>query len=1235
MATKPGKLRSRGAEKQDLPGDARWGRRYPWGSVGSEHKGSTAREPTAAVPRRGKTRRRLAWGALLLSLALSVGWAQRDRWLVPLLKTWCEDYARDSLGAELSIGELSGNGYSGLQLAGVHWRSPAGPLRALQDARLTAGYSLRSFLNGPLRFSKLELSAEGLELDLSPGEETASEAGPSVKLPEVESLRVDLKAVLLRGLGTQTALTLDAVHLEGSLLGGVLELGRCELRRGSDHLIVSELRLDLEGASLEEWLRDLAARWSLELKHPEALWAGGPLPPGLRLDWSGQLAAGQLQLNGELRMQGGGLRIERGGLKLAPAELRGSWWQAIEMDLDLAADFQDLSGFGDLAGVALEGELEGQLRLRGTLEDPLGMLRGELKHVRIAEAQAELLQVDVEARQGQLLVRSLGVKDEALVAQFKGQVTLDPMAFEACSLVLKAPDLAQLWPGLPEVHKLLLEVDLAGSLEQPQGSYRLNTAGAPFLGVDLQALEMSGSFGARQLSFEALRADLGQASLEARGGLRQLSAAEQAELGVSSLHVELELSELTAKAKDVTCSLGEPHRSILGAERLSISGMQWVTVGGQALLDLQRDAEGLRADLRVEAFDPQPLLAPWFSEDMEPGILDGSLSLALPVGPGIEPKLQAELKGSRVQAFEGGPGWIWELQASYEKALLSVPSFRARSSDGALWSLNLVAPVVARASDWMGPGELQLSLEARDLELSQAVAAYFPAAAGLEGLLHADLELGGPWEALQLALKGGVEGLQTPAQWLDFGGRRHQLSFDIASGVSERRLALDLKGNVQLSTQGALDWDGNARALLQDPSGWQDLGLEATARMALPDLAWLAKLSPATRGAEGSFEADLRLAGPLNKLDPSGSLALHRGALRIGAGLPTLRELELTVDFDRDYRLSLEGTGELGGAPFQVGGKVTETASVNPVLDLVLKGDNLLLVRNSELRLRAGVDLSLKGPLEELLIGGDVLLMDGRFARNMDILNGLLNRSRGEVSATSGMGFSLAHEGPLASAKFDVALRSSNSFRVDSNLAQIYLRPELQLTGTGEVPIFTGSVYLASSSIKLPSGRLNIRSGQLEFLPGDPFEPRLNVQADMNAQGYRVQAVFEGTLNQPEILLSSQPPLPNDELMLLFLTGRKPAGTSDQALQSVAIYLANDFLTSWLFEKDADAAESMAERFQYEVGASLSESGAPTGRATFLLHKRRPGPGRSHYLVADLDPYDHLNYSYGILFRFR
>ena len=1216
-------------------GDARRLRGYPWGPVGSELKGSTAEESTAAIPRRGKTRRRLAWGALLVVLGLLLGYGLRDRWLVPRLKTWCEDYARQALGAELSIGEHSGSWFADLQLEGVQWQAPEGPLLALKDARLAASYSLLSFLRGPARISKLELSAEGLELDLSPGEESASEDGASLELPVVEFLVLDLKAVRLLGLGAQSVLSLDSLYLEGSLVEGVLQLARCELRRGSDHLRVSELRVDLQGDSLEAWLLDLAAQWSLELKHPEELWDGGLLPPGLRLDWSGQVAAGQLELGGELSLQGGGLRIERGGLKLPTGELLGDWWQAIAVDLDLAADFEDLSGFGPLAGVELQGALEGQLRLRGTLADPLGMLRGEIKNLRVAEARAQLLQVDVEARQGRVLVRSFGVKDEALQAQFKGVVGIEPLSFEACSLVLKAPDLAKLWPGLPEVQNLLLEVELAGSLEEPRGTYRLNTSAAPSLGVDLQALEMSGSFGATEVSFDQLHADLAQASLEARGALRLLNPEEQKELGVPSNHFELALEELTAKAGDVSCSLGQPHRSILGAERLSISGMQWVTAGGKALLDLQRDAEGLRADFRVDAFDPQPLLAPWFPGGMEPGILNGNLSFQWPAGDGVEPQLQAELKGSRVQAFEGGPGWIWELQANYDNALLSVPAFQARSSDGALWSMRLQAPIAAGASDWMGPGELELNLVAEELELSQAVAEYFPAAAGLEGLLNSTLDMSGTWEALQLNLVGGVQGLQTPAQWLDFGGRKHQLSFDIASGAKQQRLTLELKGNVQLSTQGALDWDGNARELLRDLTRWRDMGLEATARMALPDLAWLAKLSPATRGAEGSFEADLRLAGPLGKLDPSGSLALHKGALRIGAGLPTLRELELIVDFDPDYQLSLKGTGELGGAPFEVGGKVTETASVNPILDLVLKGDNLLLVRNSELRLRAGVDLSLKGPLEELLIGGQVELKDGRFARNMDILNGLLNRSRSEASTSSGIGFSLAHEGPLASAKFDVALRSSNAFRVDSNLAQIYLRPELQLTGTGEVPIFTGSVYLAPSNIKLPSGRLNIRSGQLEFLPGDPFEPRLNVQADMNAQGYRVQVVFEGTLNQPEILLSSQPPLASDELMLLFLTGRKPSGTSDQALQSVAIYLANDFLTSWLFEKDADAAESMAERFHYEVGASLSESGAPTGRATFLLHSQRDGPGRSHYLVTDLDQYDHLNYGYGILFRFR
>jgi len=122
----------------------------------------------------------------------------------------------------------------------------------------------------------------------------------------------------------------------------------------------------------------------------------------------------------------------------------------------------------------------------------------------------------------------------------------------------------------------------------------------------------------------------------------------------------------------------------------------------------------------------------------------------------------------------------------------------------------------------------------------------------------------------------------------------------------------------------------------------------------------------------------------------------------------------------------------------------------------------------------------------------------------------------------------------------------------------------------------------------------------------------------------------------PEIELWSTPSLPPADLLVLFLTGELPEGsTGGRAAQSVVVYLARDFLARWLGGNEVGGAESLLERLEVEVGADVTRSGAPTTEVTYSFSSRPRDVGWVPYLTAERDRFDHYNLGVGFRFRLR
>jgi hypothetical protein len=441
---------------------------------------------------------------------------------------------------------------------------------------------------------------------------------------------------------------------------------------------------------------------------------------------------------------------------------------------------------------------------------------------------------------------------------------------------------------------------------------------------------------------------------------------------------------------------------------------------------------------------------------------------------------------------------------------------------------------------------------------------------------------------------------------------------------------------------------------LRDTSGWQleadgmlgapfDLGALMLGRRPVPptadvrgvatlragDLAALRDWLGDVRRLTGALSVDGGVSGTLGAPKLVGRVHLVDGALLLGVGLPALEALRVELELDpREVRI-VRFSGEAGAAPFELSGRARLDASEDAV-NLRFAGRDLLVWRGQGVKVRADVDVELGGSLRSPLARGRITLRDTRITRNINALQ--LSRAPGEGPVRL---LPPAFEaGPLASLRLDLDLAARSPVQLENNIVLGACMPDLHLGGTGSEPVVTGLVEVMPSRVALPGSVVQLSGGTLTFSAGEPGRPSVDLSGEARVRSWDVTLKATGPFDEPQLELSSRPPLPAEEVLLLLLTGQPPAGVRDPGQSEsgpVAVYLGQDLLARWLTETpDPDAG--LVERFDVSYAEDVTTRGSTSVQVSYRL-QGEPGAGRALYLQAEKDPYDAMNF--GLRWRVR
>lgn len=134
-----------------------------------------------------------------------------------------------------------------------------------------------------------------------------------------------------------------------------------------------------------------------------------------------------------------------------------------------------------------------------------------------------------------------------------------------------------------------------------------------------------------------------------------------------------------------------------------------------------------------------------------------------------------------------------------------------------------------------------------------------------------------------------------------------------------------------------------------------------------------------------------------------------------------------------------------------------------------------------------------------------------------------------------------------------------------------------------------------------------IKEGFLRFTPKTGFDPILEIRGTAEPRPYRVNVYAYGRASDPQLVLTSQPPLPENEIMTLLATGTTSSGLEDsQAASSRAMQLLIEELRRgrFLFGKQLRPLLGLLDNVDFSLAESDPYDSGTYNSATLKLSEK-------------------------------
>lgn len=343
----------------------------------------------------------------------------------------------------------------------------------------------------------------------------------------------------------------------------------------------------------------------------------------------------------------------------------------------------------------------------------------------------------------------------------------------------------------------------------------------------------------------------------------------------------------------------------------------------------------------------------------------------------------------------------------------------------------------------------------------------------------------------------------------------------------------------------------------------------------------------------GKGEIVVTADGPFKNPDFHGEIKVYQGMIRHFSLPYPINNLSFQGHFDRDFFILPSIDFEFAGGQVHGNGIVSIQKLGYEAYSLELSGKDISMKFPEGIKYSCDPELFIRGDRSGIIISGDVSIIRGLYYNNFGFESQFMASKSREYQPF------MAQEMP-ENIFLDLDMKIDEGFWVKNDLVNAELTGNLHIGGDVSQVEVTGRLStLEGGSFEIRDVRYEIKEAHIDFSDLTRIFPSFDITAQAEVSNYKIELRVTGNMEKFEYHLTSDPPLPSQDIIALLITGTT-LETLGQEGTSVPSDLAARYLAGTLSKTIEKKLQKQLHLDKVRIDPMLINSQTdPTARMTF------------------------------------